>query len=69
MFGFNVSQPHRYTVNYYFRKDPNSSRTRTTLTGSVSQHLYGATTENAVLTYLKTKHVGYEVIIMRLIWS
>jgi hypothetical protein len=64
-----MSLPQSYTVNYYYQKLGQNSRNRTTLTGSVSQHLYGATTENAVLNYLKKKHPGHEITMMNLTWS
>ena len=58
-----------FTANYYYLKLGVGSRTRTSMTGSVSQHLYGATTETAVLSYLKEKHHGYEVTLMKLTWK
>ena len=58
--------PKDYKVDYYYSK--NGARTRTTMTGSVSQHLQGATTESAVLNYLRNKHPGYEILLMSLDW-
>ena len=57
-----------FKVDYYYQKLGSNSRARTQLTGSVSQHLRGATTENAVVTYLRGKHSGCEILLMRLEW-
>jgi hypothetical protein len=57
-----------FEVDYYFQK-PGSSRTRTKFRGSVGQHLRGATTENAVLAYLRSRHLGCEILLMKLEWS
>lgn len=59
-------KPSNYRVDYYYSKG--TSRTRTQLTGSVSQHLHGATTESAVMSYLRSKHHGYEIYLMSLEW-
>ncbi len=64
-----MSKYQHYTANYYYQKLGVGSRSRTTIVGSVSQHLQGATTESAVLIYLKKKHPGCEIILMNLIWS
>ena len=64
-----MEKPQSYTVNYYYKKSGTNARNRTTLTGSVMQHLNGANTENAVLNYLMKKHPGYDVILMNLIWK
>lgn len=56
-----------FRADYYYNKG--GSRTRTSLTGSVSQHLHGATTESAVMYYLRNKHQGYEIILMSLEWK
>ena len=61
--------PKNYTADYYYQKLGVGSRTRTTIVGSVSQHLQGATTESAVLSYLKKKHLGYEITLMKLTWK
>lgn len=61
------NKPSSYYADYYYSKG--GSRTRTTLAGSVSQHLHGATTESSVLNYLRKKHPGYEIELMRLDWK
>ena len=58
-----------FFVDYYYQKQGTSARTRTSMTGSVSQHLYGGSTENAVLNYLKKKHFGFEVTMLKLTWK
>jgi len=60
------NKPTGYRADYYYSKG--LSRTRTQLTGSVSQHLQGATTESAVMSYLRKKHQGYEIDLMSLEW-
>jgi hypothetical protein len=60
------NKPSNYRADYYYSK--NLSRTRTQLTGSISQHLQGATTESAVMSYLRKKHQGYEIDLMSLEW-
>lgn len=59
-------KPTSYKANYYYVK--NGSRCRTSITGSVSQHLHGATTESAVLNYLRRMHPGCEIELMSLDW-
>lgn len=59
-------KPTGYRADYYYSKG--LSKTRTQLTGSVSQHLHGATTESAVMFYLRSKHQGYEIYLMGLEW-
>lgn len=59
-------KPNNYRADYYYSKGLN--RTRTQLTGSVSQHLHGATTESAVMSYLRKKHQGYDIYLMSLEW-
>lgn len=59
-------KPSNYRADYYYSKG--LSRTRTQLTGSVSQHLHGATTESAVMSYLRNKHQGYDIYLMSLEW-
>lgn len=59
-------KPTGYRADYYYSKG--LGRTRTQLTGSVSQHLQGATTESAVMSYLRSKHPGYEIHLMSLDW-
>lgn len=61
-----TDKPTSYRADYYYSKS--LSKTRTQLTGSVSQHLHGATTESAVLSYLRKKHQGYEIDLMSLEW-
>lgn len=61
------NKPIRYQVDYYYGRD--GSRARKKLGGYVSQHLQGATTENAVLAYLRKMHPGYEITIMSLDWE
>ena len=67
--GNEMQNPQQYTANYYYQKLGVGSRTRTTIVGSVSQHLQGATTESAVLIYLKKKHPGCEIMLMNLTWN
>ena len=64
-----MSQPQQFLVDDYYQKQGTNSRTRTSMSGSVSQHLYGATTETAVLIYLKKKHISYEVTLIKLTWK
>jgi hypothetical protein len=61
------NKPTYYRADYYYSK--NGSRSRTQISGLVSQHLNGATTESAVLNYLRHKHSGYEIELMSLDWS
>jgi hypothetical protein len=56
-----------YRADYYYRKG--NSRTRTQIAGSVWQQLRGATTESAVIAYLRQRHLGYEIDLMRLEWQ
>lgn len=58
-----------YRADYYYQKPGVAAKTRTQITGSVSQHLHGATTESAVLNYLRGKHPGYEILLMSLDWK
>ena len=62
-------KPVHYVADYYYQKPGVGSRSRTQLTGSVSQHLQGATTESAVMSYLRKKHAGYEITLMSLSWK
>jgi hypothetical protein len=48
---------------------PPGNGTRTKISGYVSQHLKGATTESAVLKYLENKHKGYDISLMKLEWK
>ena len=59
--------PKYFNVEYYYQNS--NSRTRTSMKGSVSQHLYGATTENSVLDYLKKKHLQHEIYLIRITWK
>ncbi len=61
-------KPSSYRADYYYQKPGVGAKTRTQITGSVSQHLHGATTESAVLNYLRAKHPGYEILLMSLDW-
>lgn len=61
-----MKKPTNYRVDYYY--EHNGSRGRTQLNGSVMQHLHGATTETAVLSYLRKKHPGCEITMMNLEW-
>ncbi len=59
-----------YKADYYYKKVGASGRGgRTQISGSVSGHLRGATTESAVLEYLRNKHKGYEILLMKLEWK
>ncbi len=62
-------KPSSYRADYYYQKPGVAAKTRTQITGSVSQHLHGATTESAVLNYLRAKHPGYEILLMSLDWK
>lgn len=61
-----MSKPTSAKVDYYYVRS--GTRARTTSTLSVSQHLHGATTENAVLNYLRQRHPGYEITLMSVDW-
>jgi len=63
------SKPIHYVADYYYQKPGVGSGSRTQLTGSVNQHLQGATTEGAVMSYLRKKHAGYEITLMSLSWK
>ena len=59
-----------YRADYYYKKPGASGPgTRTQISGSISQHLKGANTESAVMDYLKNKHKGYEISLMKLDWK
>jgi hypothetical protein len=62
-------KPTSFRVDYYYRRIGIDSRTRTQLGGSVSQHLQGATTESAVMSFLRAKHPGSEITLMGLEWK
>jgi len=57
-----------YRADYYYQK-AGGSKTRTAISGPVGGHLQGGTTESAVLDYLRRKHPGYEIILMKLEWK
>ena len=60
----------KYRADYYYKQSGTSGRGgRTQISGSVMQHLQGASTESAVLNYLRKKHAGCEIELMRLDWS
>tara|TARA_B110000977_G_scaffold132096_1_gene168220 strand:+ start:1226 stop:1414 length:189 start_codon:yes stop_codon:yes gene_type:complete len=58
-----------YKADYYYKRAGASTGTRTQISGSVSGHLKGGTTESAVLEYLRNKHKGYEISLMKLEWK
>ena len=59
-----------YRADYYYKKPGASGLgTRTQISGSISQHLKGANTESAVMDYLRNKHKGYEISLMKLDWK
>jgi len=59
-----------YRAEYYYKKIGAAGRgTRTQLGGYVSQHLRGATTESAVLEFLRKRHKGCEIVLMKLEWK
>ena len=58
-----------FKVDYFYQKSGTNSKTRTKFQGSVGQHLRGATTENAVLAYLRSRHAGCEILLMKLDWG
>jgi hypothetical protein len=65
-----VKKPTSYRADYYYKPVGTSGRgSRTQLTGSVSQHLAGATTESAVVSYLRRKHKDCEIELMNLEWT
>ncbi len=65
-----MTKPTSYRADYYCKKPGMGGRgTRTQISGPVSQHLVGRTTENAVLNYLTKKHPGYEITLMSLEWK
>jgi hypothetical protein len=55
-----------YRADYYYRKG--NARTRSQISGNVWQHLEGATTESAVIAYLRRRHPGYEIDLMSVEW-
>lgn len=63
-----TAKPTQFVADYYYQKPGVGSRTRTQITGSVGQQLQMATTESAVLSYLRRKHPGYEITLMNLDW-
>ena len=59
-----------YRADYYYKKvGAPGNGTRTQITGPVGGHLKGGTTESAVLEYLRNKHKGYEISLMKLEWK
>lgn len=59
-----------YRADYYYKKPGAAGRgTRTQISGPISQHLKGGNTESAVLEYLRNKHKGYEISLMKLEWK
>jgi hypothetical protein len=64
-----AQKPTIYRADYYYKHTGSRSSTRTQITGSVSQHLNGATTENAVVAYLRRKHPGHGILLMSLEWK
>ena len=61
------NKPTQAKIDYYHIM--NGSRGRTTSIISVSQHLNGATTESAVLNYLRRMHPGEEIELMSVDWE
>jgi hypothetical protein len=64
-----MPRPTSYSVDYYRVKNGSASRIRSVLKGSVSQHLHLGVSENVVYQYLRAKHPGYEITIMKLEWK
>jgi hypothetical protein len=58
-----------YRADYYHQKIGSGSKTRTKITGLISQHLRGVATESAVMSYLSKKHPGCEITLMKLEWT
>jgi|TARA_B110000971_G_scaffold110016_1_gene112715 hypothetical protein len=59
-----------YRADYYYKRVGASGKgSRTQISGPVSGHLKGGTTESAVLEYLRNKHKGYEISLMKLEWK
>ena len=62
--------PTMYKADFYYKRIGASGRgARTQISGYVSGHLKGATTESAVLAYLRSKHPGHEILLMKLEWK
>ncbi len=62
------SKPTRYRADYYYESQTTRSRTRSQFSGYVSQRLEGATTESAVVKYLRKLHPGYEIPLTSVQW-
>jgi hypothetical protein len=62
-----MDKPKYARVDYYYEKK--GTRARTSATLSVSQNLHLATTESAVMSYLRQRHPGCEIYLMGLEWS
>ena len=59
-----------YRADYYYKKVGAPGKgSRTQISGPISQHLKGGTTESAVLEYLRNKHKGHEISLMKLEWK
>jgi len=58
-----------FKADYYYKRVGSSGGARTQISGQVSGHLKGGTTESAVLEYLRNKHKGYEISLMKLEWK
>lgn len=64
-----MAQYQYFEADYYYIRPGQETGTRTQMRGSVSQHLRGATSESAVVNYLRSKHSGYEINLMGLEWE
>ena len=59
----------KYRADYYYKKKGAPGRgVRTQITGSSSGHLKGASTESAVINYLRSRHPGHDIELMTLEW-
>ena len=59
-----------FKADYYYKKVGASGRgARTQLSGSKDGVLKGANTESAFMNYLRSKHQGCEIELMKLEWK
>jgi len=65
-----MASPMSFRVDYYYKMNGSSGRgARTQLSGSVGQNLNGGTTESAVLEWLRKRHSGCEITLMKVEWK
>lgn len=63
------NSPSYYRADYYYVHPTHGTRTRSQQSGSIWTHLEGATTETAVVNYLRRLHPGYEIVLMSVEWE